>query len=69
VTAARARCLVLHGTLVGVLAAVLYAAISWKATLTTTFIVSNYVKVIAGAVGGLVAQRAAGKTAQTSQPA
>lgn len=58
---------VLHGALVGALAALLYAAISWKATLTTTFIVSNYLKIAAGAVGGLIAQRGAGKAAHTPQ--
>jgi putative membrane protein (TIGR04086 family) len=58
---------VLHGALVGALAALLYAAISWKATLTTIFIVSNYLKIAAGAVGGLLAQRGGGKTEHTPQ--
>lgn len=58
---------VLHGALVGVLAALLYAAISWRATLTTLFIVSNYLKIAAGAVGGWVAQRSAAGTSRTPQ--
>jgi putative membrane protein (TIGR04086 family) len=55
------RLFVLHGLLVGVLAALIYSAISWKATLPTIYVVSNYLKVVAGAAGGLVAQRMAGK--------
>ena len=60
---------VLHGALVGALAALLYVAISWKVTLTTTFIVSNYVKIVGGALGGFIAQRVARKSAQTPQSA
>ena len=59
---------VLHGALVGALAALIYAAISWQAALPATYIVSNYLKIAFGALGGLVAQRPAGKRAPSPQP-
>lgn len=51
------RAFVLHGLLVGALAALIYAAITWKTTLPATYVVANYLKILAGAAGGFVAQR------------
>ncbi len=53
------RLFILHGLLLGTVAALLYAAITWKQTLPTMYVVSNYLKVIAGVAGGIVAQRMA----------
>lgn len=46
----------LHGLLVGVLAAVIYGGLTWKVSLPTTYIVANYLKLLAGAGGGVAAQ-------------
>ena len=53
------RLFVLHGVLVGAVAALLYAALTWKTALPAIYVASNYLKLIAGAAGGLVAQRMA----------
>ena len=50
----------LHGTLVGVAAALLYAALTLNQALPLAYIVSHFLKVIGGAGGGLVAGRASG---------
>jgi len=60
---------ILHGLLVGVLAALLYVAISWKATLPTIYVVSNYLKLVGGLAGGMVAKRMATKAMPTPRPA
>jgi putative membrane protein (TIGR04086 family) len=48
---------ILHGTLVGIVAAFLYLALTWGRTLPTAYIVSHFLKVIGGAFGGLIAMR------------
>jgi hypothetical protein len=46
----------LHGLLLGALAALLYGDLTWKVTLPTTYVIANYLKLLAGAGGGLMAQ-------------
>jgi len=46
----------LHGLLAGVLAALMYGALTWKVSLPTAYVVANYLKLVAGAGGGLAAQ-------------
>ena len=46
----------LQGLLVGVLAALIYAALTWKLSLPTAYIVANYLKLVGGAGGGIMAQ-------------
>lgn len=46
----------LHGLLVGLVAALIYGALTWKLSLPTTYIVANYLKLVAGAGGGVAAQ-------------
>jgi hypothetical protein len=48
--------LLIHGFLVGALSALIYAGITWKVSLPTTYIVANYLKVVGGTAGGLTAQ-------------
>ena len=48
---------VLHGLLLGAVAALMYGALTVKVSLPTTYIVANYLKLLAGAAGGLLAQR------------
>jgi len=50
---------VLHGTLAGVVAALLYIAATWNQTLPLAFIISHGLKVAGGAGGGLYAARQA----------
>lgn len=50
----------LHGTLVGVVAAVVYIALTWRQTLPMAYVVSHFLKVIGAAAGGFIAQRRAG---------
>jgi putative membrane protein (TIGR04086 family) len=45
-----------HGLLVGAVAALIYAALTLKVSLPTAYIVANYLKLIAGAAGGIAAQ-------------
>jgi putative membrane protein (TIGR04086 family) len=52
-----------HGLLVGVLAALLYGALTWKTSLPTVYVVANYLKLAGGAAGGLLAQHLASKPA------
>jgi putative membrane protein (TIGR04086 family) len=49
--------LVLHGALVGTVAALIYIALTWGRTLPTAYIVSHFLKVIGGASGGFIASR------------
>ena len=53
------RQFLLHGVLVGVLAALLYWALSRTATVVipTVYFVANYLKILAGAAGGYSAHR------------
>jgi len=46
----------LHGLLAGVLAALIYGVLTWKVTLPTAYVVANYLKLLAGAGGGLAAR-------------
>lgn len=46
----------LHGLLVGALGALIYAVLTWRVALPTSYIVANYLKLLAGAAGGLMAQ-------------
>jgi len=48
---------VLHGLLLGAVAALIYGALTVKVSLPTAYIVANYLKLLAGAAGGLMAQR------------
>ena len=50
------RFFLLHGLLVGAVAALIYAGLTWKVSLPTVYIVANYIKLIAGAGGGGLAQ-------------
>ena len=54
------RQFVLHGLLVGVLAALMYWGISRASPtgLPIVYVIANYLKILAGATGGYVAQRA-----------
>jgi putative membrane protein (TIGR04086 family) len=46
----------LHGLLIGAVAALIYGALTLKVTLPTAYIVANYLKLIGGAAGGVMAQ-------------
>jgi hypothetical protein len=46
----------LHGLLVGVFAALIYGGLTWKVSLPATYVLANYLKLVGGAAGGLVAQ-------------
>lgn len=46
----------LHGVLVGLVAALMYGGLTWKLSLPTAYIVANYLKLVGGAAGGLVAR-------------
>jgi hypothetical protein len=48
---------VLHGTLVGVIAAVVYVGLTWGRALPLAYVVSHFLKIIGGAFGGWIAQR------------
>jgi putative membrane protein (TIGR04086 family) len=48
---------ILHGTLVGVVAALLYIGLTWGQTLPMAYLVSHGLKIIGGAVGGFLAGR------------
>jgi putative membrane protein (TIGR04086 family) len=47
----------LHGALAGVVAAVLYIAVTWNQTLPSSYVLAHFLKVIGGAAGGFVAGR------------
>jgi hypothetical protein len=49
--------LVLHGTLVGIVAALFYLALAWGQPQPLLYRVAHGLKVVGGAAGGLVAQR------------
>jgi putative membrane protein (TIGR04086 family) len=46
----------LHGLLVGAVAALIYGGLTWKVSLPTAYIVANYLKLVGGAGGGVMAQ-------------
>ena len=46
----------LHGLLMGVVAALIYGALTWKVSLPTAYIVANYLKLVGGAAGAVTAQ-------------
>ncbi len=48
---------VLHGALVGIIAAVVYVALTWKQTLPMVYVVSHFLKIIGGTLGGAFARR------------
>ena len=48
---------VLHGTLVGVIAALAYVGLTWGKALPVAYLISHGLKVIGGVVGGVLAQR------------
>jgi putative membrane protein (TIGR04086 family) len=48
---------VLHGALVGTVAALIYVALTWGKTLPTAYVISHFLKVIGGASGGFIAGR------------
>lgn len=48
---------VLHGTLVGVVAAVAYIGLTWGRDLPMAYTVSHFLKIIGGALGGFIAGR------------
>lgn len=50
---------VLHGGLVGAVALVLYAALTWNQELPAIYMLANYLKVAGGLVGGWAASRLA----------
>lgn len=50
---------VLHGALVGVVALLIYLALTWTQELPAVYVVANYLKVVGGAAGGWYAARRA----------
>jgi uncharacterized protein YneF (UPF0154 family) len=46
-----------HGVLVGVVALLIYGALTWSQPLPTAYIVANYLKIVGGLVGGWYAAR------------
>ena len=48
---------VLHGTLAGVVAALVYIAVTWNQTLPSSYVLAHWLKVIGGAAGGYAASR------------
>ena len=48
---------ILHGTLVGAVAAVVYIALTFRQTLPMAYTISHFLKVMGGALGGFIAQR------------
>jgi len=47
----------LHGAPVGAVAAILYAAMTWRTALSTIYVFSNGSRLIGGTAGGLLAQQ------------
>ena len=46
----------LHGLLVGTVAALIYGGLTFRVSLPTAYIVANYLKLVGGTGGGLMAQ-------------
>jgi putative membrane protein (TIGR04086 family) len=57
---------ILHGTLVGVLASVIYIALTWNQTLPLVYHLSHLLKIIGGAAGGALAARQVRAAAATT---
>jgi putative membrane protein (TIGR04086 family) len=58
-----------HGLLVGAVAALIYAGLTWKVSLPATYIVANYLKLVGGAGGGLLARvTVRNKAEETAHP-
>jgi hypothetical protein len=55
---------VLHGALVGVVALLIYAALTWNQELPLAYVVANYLKIVGGAAGGWYADRFTAAPAQ-----
>ena len=64
----RARFFV-HGTLVGLAAALLYIAMSGGQSVPWAYIVAHFLKVLGGALGGLLAQKRASSIAPATRAA
>jgi putative membrane protein (TIGR04086 family) len=56
---------VLHGTVVGLIAAVVYIGLTWGRDLPMAYMISHALKVIGGAAGGFIAQRGAAQGTDT----
>ncbi|HUK01980.1 MAG TPA: hypothetical protein VLW26_06860 [Steroidobacteraceae bacterium] len=52
---------VLHGLLVGAIAALIYGVLTWNVVLPTVYVVANYLKLLGGAAGGALAKMRAAK--------
>jgi putative membrane protein (TIGR04086 family) len=50
------RLFLLHGLIVGALAALIYGTLTLKVSLPSAYIVANYLKLVGGAAGGVMAQ-------------
>jgi hypothetical protein len=57
---------VLHGTLVGIVAALLYIGLTWGKTLPMAYLISHGLKVVGGAAGGFLAGRQVRTAARTA---
>ena len=57
---------ILHGTLVGLVAALLYIGLTWGQTLPMAYLISHGLKVIGGAAGGFLAGRQPSTAAATA---
>ncbi len=57
---------ILHGTLVGVAGALMYVALTWGKTLPLAYVVSHFLKIIGGALGGWLATRVGSRTPSQS---
>jgi len=49
----------IHGVLVGVIAALIYAGLTWTVSLPALYILANCLKLVGGAAGGLTARSVA----------
>jgi hypothetical protein len=57
---------ILHGALVGVLASLIYIALTWNQTLPLVYHLSHLLKIIGGAAGGALAARQVRAAAATA---
>jgi DNA-binding cell septation regulator SpoVG len=60
--------LLLHGTIAGIVAAVLYVAVTWNQALPSSYVLAHGLKVIGGAAGGFVAGRSKRVSALSGVP-
>jgi putative membrane protein (TIGR04086 family) len=54
---------ILHGLLVGVIAALIYIGLTWGKSLPMAYVISHFLKVLGGAAGGFLAQMKARRPA------